>query len=146
MGYTPAHTPPIFAPMSPGIKTKMRALVVDDDETVLDHVSQVLRRMNFAVEPSFDGLDALRRRQSARYGIVVCDIRMPRLSGFSLLSNIGQTINEETRVVVISALDDDSLRKQALASGASAKPIKPLTREMSREAIGDEFVGRTDPI
>ena len=116
----------------------MRALVVDDDDTVLDFLTQVLHRMEYAVEHAFDGLDALRRCQSARYDIVVCDVRMPRLSGLSLLSNLGQTLNAETRIVMISALDDDSLRRQALASGASAYLIKPLSGEMLRQAIGGD--------
>ena len=117
---------------------KLRALVVDDDDTVLDFLTQVLHRMEYAVEHAFDGLDALRRCQSARYDIVVCDVRMPRLSGLSLLSNLGQTLNAETRIVMISALDDDTLRRQALASGASAYLIKPLSGEMLRQAIGGE--------
>jgi CheY-like chemotaxis protein len=64
---------------------------------------------------------------------------MPRLSGLSLLTNLGQTPNAETRIVMISALDDDSLRKQALASGASAYLVKPLTEDMLRDAMGDDF-------
>lgn len=130
--------------MANGKKTKLRALVVDDDETVTDHVTQLLHRMGFAVEQSFDGLDALRRCQSVRYDIVLCDVRMPRLSGLSLLTNLGQTPNADTRIVMISALDDDALRKQALASGASAYLIKPLTVEMLREALGDGIVFEPD--
>ncbi|MBL0125516.1 MAG: response regulator [Betaproteobacteria bacterium] len=126
-------------------KTKFRALVVDDDETVTDHVTQMLHRLNFDVEQSFDGLDALRRCQSARYDIVLCDVRMPRLSGLSLLTNLGQTPNADTRIVMISALDDDALRKQALASGAVAYLVKPLTEDMLRDALGDDFATQADP-
>ncbi len=132
--------------MATSKKTRLRALVVDDDETVTDHVTQLLHRMDFTVEQSFDGLDALRRCQSARYDVVLCDVRMPRLSGLSLLTNLGQTVNAETRIVMISALDDVSLRKQALASGASAYLVKPLTDEMLRDALGDDFACASDPI
>lgn len=59
------------------------ALVVDDDETIIDQVTQVMHKMGFAVERSFDDLDALRRCQSRRFDVVVCDVRMPRLSGLS---------------------------------------------------------------
>jgi len=128
------------------IKTKLRALVVDDDETVTDHVTQVLHRLHFDVEQSFDGLDALRRCQSARYDVVLCDVRMPRLSGLSLLTNLGQTPNADTRIVMISALDDDSLRSQALASGAAAYLVKPLTEDMLRDALGDDFECASDSL
>jgi len=123
--------------MSSSPEQKLRALVVDDDDTVIDFLTQVLHRMNFTVEHAFDGLDALRRCQSASYDIVICDVRMPRLSGLSLLSNLSQTLNAETRVVMVSALDDDSLRRQAMASGATHYLIKPLTAETLCAAIGD---------
>ncbi|MBL8521089.1 MAG: response regulator [Betaproteobacteria bacterium] len=113
----------------------LRALVVDDDEACIEHVTSVLRRFGWAVEPSHDGLDALRRCQSARYDIVICDVRMPRLSGLSFLSNLGQTLNANTRVVMLSALDDRAIRRQALASGASAYLVKPLATEALIEAI-----------
>jgi len=114
---------------------KPRSLVVDDDETIIDHVTYVLRQSGFDVEQAFDGLDALRRCQSARYDLIVCDVRMPRLSGLSLLSNLAQTQNADSRVVMISAIDDSALRKQALASGASAYLVKPLTAEALRAVV-----------
>jgi len=126
--------------MSNASTRKPRALVVDDDETVLDQVTLVMRQMGFDVEHAFDGLDALRRCQSARYDVVVCDVRMPRLSGLSLLSNLGQTLNADSRVVMISAFDDSSLRRQALASGASVYLVKPVTMAMLREAVADVAV------
>lgn len=114
---------------------KPRSLVVDDDETIIDHVTYVLRQSGFDVEQAFDGLDALRRCQSARYDLIVCDVRMPRLSGLSLLSNLAQTQNADSLVVMISAIDDSALRKQALASGASAYLVKPLTAEALRAVV-----------
>ena len=39
----------------------LRALVVDDDETFVDHISYLMHKMGYAVERSFDGLDALKR-------------------------------------------------------------------------------------
>lgn len=124
--------------MTPGNETRLRALVVDDDDTVIDQVTKVLHAAGYSVEASFDGLDALRRCQSARYDVVVCDLRMPRLSGLSLLSNLGPTVNAATRVVIVSALDDDSLRQQALASGAAAYLVKPLAAGMLRAAVKGE--------
>jgi DNA-binding response OmpR family regulator len=119
---------------------KPRSLVVDDDETIIDHVTYVLRQSGFDVEQAFDGLDALRRCQSARYDLIVCDVRMPRLSGLSLLSNLAQTQNADSRVVMISAIDDSALRKQALASGASVYLVKPLSAEALRAAVADTVV------
>ena len=113
------------------------ALVVDDDETIIDQVTQVMHKMGFAVERSFDGLDALRRCQSNHFDVVVCDVRMPRLSGLSFLSNLGYTRNAESKVIMISAIDDHAIRRQALASGAFAYLVKPIATQVLRDAIGD---------
>lgn len=114
-----------------------RALVVDDDETVIEQVTQVMHKMGFAVERSINGLDALRRCQAARFDVVICDVRMPRLSGLSFLSNLAYTPNAQSKVIMISALDDHSIRSQALASGASAYLVKPIVAQVLRDAIGE---------
>ncbi len=71
---------------------------------------------------------------------------MPRLSGLSLLSNLGQTQNADSRVVMISAFDDSSLRRQALASGASVYLVKPVTMAMLRDAVGEVPAADASPI
>jgi CheY-like chemotaxis protein len=113
----------------------LRALVVDDDEACIEHVMGVLHKFGWAADASHDGLDALRRCQMTRYDLVICDIRMPRLSGLSFLSNLSQTQNAMTRVVIVSALDDRAIRRQALASGASAYLVKPLDTQELIEAL-----------
>ncbi len=117
---------------------QLRALVIDDDQTVADQVTQALHKMGFAVEHSMDGLDALGRCQSNRFDVIVCDIRMPRLSGLSFLSNLSHTLNGSTKVIMVSALDDNAIRNQALASGATVYLVKPIAIQDLRDAVGAE--------
>ena len=114
----------------------LRALVVDDDETFIDHITYLMHKMGYAVERSFDGLDALKRCQSSRFDVVVCDVRMPRLSGLSFLSNLSRATDAMPKCIMVSALDDNSLRRQALASGASAYLVKPIEAQALRDAVG----------
>lgn len=113
-----------------------RALVVDDDDTVVEHVTQVLHKMGFVVDCAVDGLDALARCQSSRFDVIICDIRMPRLTGLSFLSNLGRTLNATTRVIMISGLDDNGIRNQVLSSGAAMYLVKPISTQDLRDAIG----------
>ena len=122
----------------------LRALVVDDDEACVEHVSSVLRRFEWIAEHAADGLDALRRCQAVRYDLVICDVRMPRLSGLSFMSNLSQTQNATTRVVMLSALDDRSIQRQALASGASAYLVKPLDTQELIETLALPTIRRVD--
>ena len=118
---------------------RVRALVVDDDDSTLEHVGAVLHRLNFDVENSFDGLDALRRCQSARYDIIVCDVRMPRLSGLSFLNHLAQTENVSTPVIMLSAIDDGDVRRQALSSGAVAYLVKPVSSELLSRTVEESL-------
>ena len=114
----------------------LRALVVDDDETFIDHITYLMHKMGYAVERSFDGLDALKRCQSSRFDVVICDVRMPRLSGLSFLSNLSRATDAMPKCIMVSALDDNSLRRQALATGASAYLVKPIEAQALRDAVG----------
>lgn len=114
-----------------------RALVIDDDESTCDHVRSVLRKLDFQVEIAFDGLEALRLCQAAEYTLIICDIRMPRLSGLSFLSHLANTPNVGAKVVVVSALDDMNIRQSALSAGASAYLVKPLVAETLLAAIAE---------
>ena len=127
--------------MSTTSKPQPHALVVDDDETFVDQVTYAMHQLGFTVETSFDGLDALKRCQSSRFDIVLCDVRMPRLSGLSFLSNLARTSEPIPKVIMVSALDDNAIRRQALATGASAYLVKPVASQVLKDAI-DTALGK----
>jgi DNA-binding response OmpR family regulator len=60
---------------------------------------------------------------------------MPRLSGLSFLTNLAHSPHTIRKIIMISALDDNSLRRQALASGASAYLVKPIAMQALKDAI-----------
>ncbi len=114
-----------------------RALVVDDDDTVLEQLTGILQRMGFVVEQSTDGLAALRLCQSTDFDVVVCDVRLPRLSGTSFLSNLSRMPHRIKKIIMISALDDSVVKREVLAGGASAYLVKPISSQTLRDAIGE---------
>ena len=73
---------------SPGVKT--RILVVEDDVTVRDTISQMLEEEGYAVTTAYDGFDALLRLQSETPDLILSDLNMPQMSGFELLSIVRQ--------------------------------------------------------
>lgn len=112
-----------------------RALVVDDDDTVVEHVSAVLRRAGFDVETAGDGLTALSMYRAGRFDAVVCDIRMPKLSGISFLKNLRLTAQSGCRVVMLSSLDDRAIAREAIEAGAVAYLVKPATSKAIIDAV-----------
>ena len=59
-----------------------RVLVVDDDESNHESLTRRLRRRGITVDVAFDGADALRAIDSARYDVVLLDVMMPGDSRF----------------------------------------------------------------
>lgn len=58
-----------------------RALVIDDEEPILELLSEALSRQGFLVNTAREGESALKEFQSAHYDLVFCDWKIPGLSG-----------------------------------------------------------------
>ncbi len=112
-----------LAPGSRGV-----ALVVDDDEDVQMFVVMALERLGFAVKTAGDGMEALEMCQNEVFDLVMCDMRMPRLSGISFLKNVRiRAPLSAKRVVFLTSVDDTSVKRESIAAGAQDYLVKPIT-------------------
>ena len=116
-------------------EVQKRVLVVDDDIVIVEHASAVLRRAGFHVETAGDGMNALAMFRASHFDAVVCDIRMPKLSGISFLKNLRLAAESTCRVVMMSSLDDRTLMREALEAGAVAYLVKPASGKAILEAV-----------
>jgi two-component system, NtrC family, sensor kinase len=62
-------------------KTSARILMVEDEPTVAQLITDVLREEGHHPEAVLDGQEGLSRLSQARYDLVICDVRMPNLDG-----------------------------------------------------------------
>ena len=67
---------------------KCRVLVVEDDPVVLKTTAAIVRSFGFSVRAAEDGFVALKILREVLPDIILCDRRMPGMSGFELLSII----------------------------------------------------------
>ena len=111
-----------------------RALVVDDDEAMVEYVSRVLKSAGYHVETCGDGMTALEQFRAAPFDVVILDVRMPRLSGISFLKNLRLPAGSPCRVVLLSAMDDQKIQREALDAGAAAYLVKPASAKAIIEA------------
>lgn len=107
----------------------VKILIVDDDELICESLKQLfLTRGYAAVDCAGDGRMALEMIKKGNYGIVVSDIRMPRLGGLNLLSEI-KTFNPHIEVIMITAHANLDIALQCMGNGAFGffqKPIESL--------------------
>src|SRR5690348_2059913 len=65
---------------------KCRVLVVEDDPLVLETTAAMVRSFGFSVRTAEDGFVALKILREVLPDMILCDLRMPGMSGFELLS------------------------------------------------------------
>jgi two-component system chemotaxis sensor kinase CheA len=103
-----------------------RVLVVDDSATTRELERTLLRAAGIDVEAVADGEEAWTALTGeAPFDVVLSDVEMPRLDGFSLLGRIRSTPRlAHLPVVLVTALEDSSDKQRALDMGASAYIVK----------------------
>jgi len=72
--------------MDPSRLFKCRVLVVEDDPLVLKITAAMVRSFGFSVRTAEDGFVALKILREVLPDMILCDLRMPGMSGFELLS------------------------------------------------------------
>jgi DNA-binding response OmpR family regulator len=101
-------------------------LVADDEEQLLKLLKISFGLEGFEVVTASDGLAALRAFEGSRPDAAVVDIGMPGVDGFGVLQFIKQRSN--IPVILVTARDEPSYQRRALASGADGYMTKPFDR------------------
>lgn len=101
-------------------------LVADDEEQLLKLLKISFGLEGFEVVTASDGLAALRVFEGSRPDAAVVDIGMPGVDGFGVLQFIRQRSN--IPVILVTARDEPSYQRRALASGADGYMTKPFDR------------------
>ncbi len=82
--------PLVYAPAQSCRKQPYRLLVVDDEESIRQVFTRVLRRSGYEVETVADGETALKHILQHDYDLVLCDINIPNLSGDQIYAELAQ--------------------------------------------------------
>ena len=119
-----------------------RLLVVDDEEPIRTAISRFLRSCGYDVEAAGSGSDALELLGREKFVLMLCDIRMPGMTGLTLLDHA--TANDtELAVVMLSAVNDAATATDALAKGAYDYLVKPVELPDLRDAVARALHRRT---
>ncbi|AWK89233.1 response regulator [Azospirillum thermophilum] len=106
-----------------------RVLVVDDAATVRAYSRAVLEGDGFAVDEAVNGLDGLEHALAAPPDLLIVDVNMQKMDGFSMLRAVRREPDlRDVPAVVVSTEAKDSDREQALLAGANwyfVKPVRP---------------------
>jgi len=118
----------------------IKFLVVDDEKGVVDELKELLEMRSYRVYSATSGEQALLIMKKENPNIVILDILMPGMDGIEVLRQIKKT-HPKTRVIMLTAVEDEGMKKMATSLGASGYLTKPYSFEevisISRKIIND---------
>nr|WP_255539718.1 two-component regulator propeller domain-containing protein [Parapedobacter sp. ISTM3] len=133
-------TEPYIAPVAPApprLKNgkPKRVLVVDDDSDIVAYLTKSLSHA-FAVSAYSDGLSAYKHILSEPPDLVISDVMMPELDGFSLCEKIRNNPNiSHIPIILLTAKAQEADNLDGLERGADAYMTKPFNTELLLKAI-----------
>jgi DNA-binding NtrC family response regulator len=103
-----------------------RVLVVDDDKSVREMISSLIREMGEEVEIAVNGADAWKKIKQTPFDLVITDLKMPKMDGINLLKKIKEK-PWETVVIILTGYASVKTAIESLKLGAYDYVEKPFS-------------------
>lgn len=109
------------------MRPERQVLVVEDDPDLLALEEAALAEAGYRVAVAVDGIEALERVDREMPGVILLDMRMPRMSGWEFAREFRSRYGNACPIVVVTAAENARLRAQEI--GAAAWLEKPFDLE-----------------
>jgi DNA-binding NtrC family response regulator len=115
-------------------KSKVRILVVDDEQGLCAGIQEALLREGYVVDAMTDALAALKCTEQRLFNLVVTDIKMPGLSGLELLTRV-RAHSRDTLFILMTAYGTVESAVEAMKQGAYDYLPKPIDMKRLRALV-----------
>jgi cyclic di-GMP phosphodiesterase len=102
-----------------------RVLIVDDESTIRQALARFLRERGFDVHECGSGPAALALLERERFVIMLCDVRMPEMSGLDVVPR-ALALDRNLAVLMLTAVNEAAAATDALSHGAFDYLVKPV--------------------
>jgi DNA-binding response OmpR family regulator len=114
--------------------TKGSVLVIEDDQSIRKLVRAVLAREGYDVEVAADGVEGVLKLGLADYDVIVLDLMMPHLDGFSFVQALNESAPETLEKIIVTSAASPAIIKERL-KGA---PLEVMTKPFDIQALIDK--------
>ena len=116
--------------------------VLDDDPSMLRAIDRLLSSVGLETQLFSDPLGFLSYARCHAVAVAVIDIWMPELNGLEVKKEL-QGVSPKTRIIIITANDDISVRNEAMRGGVIALFIKPFDDDEFLAAVYQAMASAT---
>ena len=102
----------------------MKILIVEDEPKAGDYLVKGLQESGYVADLARNGVDGLALAQELDYDLIVLDVMLPRLDGWTVLSRLRE--RKHTPVLFLTARDEVADRVKGLELGADDYLVKPF--------------------
>ena len=111
-----------------------RVLLVDDEESIRNAIGKFLRARGYDVAVTDSGAGAIDLLQQERFDALLCDVRMPGMSGTEVVPR-AMELRPDLAVVMLTAVNDAPTATDVLAHGAMDYLMKPVELDDLARAV-----------
>ncbi|QMS86860.1 response regulator [Nostoc edaphicum CCNP1411] len=113
-----------------------KILVIEDEVQICSNIQQILSFSDFNAITANNGLEGLRLAKTEQPDLICCDVMMPELDGYGVLTALRQDpVTESIPVIFLTAKVDRGDLRQGMELGADDYLTKPFSTEELLKAI-----------
>lgn len=117
--------------LSPMKAPKEPILIVEDDQDLSELIKIQLTDLNFSIEQSFNGTEALEKIRSKAYSLIILDVMLPGTNGFDVCKTVREE-DSKTPILMLTAKAEEIDKIMGLEFGADDYLTKPFSiRELT---------------
>ena len=105
--------------------SKMKILIVEDDDRISIPLKEELQHQNYVVDLAFDGSQGLEMATAGRYDIILLDLMLPKLNGFSVCKQLRENGNSSA-ILMLTVRNEKQDKVAGLNCGADDYLTKPF--------------------
>ncbi|WP_339868638.1 response regulator transcription factor [Pseudohongiella nitratireducens] len=106
--------------------TRTRLLIVEDQRELARNISEYLQDNHYELDFAVDGLTAMHLIATQQYDVIVIDLMIPGVDGFSLCDRLRQDLKSTTPVLIMTALGSLDDKARGFRTGADDYLVKPF--------------------
>jgi len=113
--------------LATGSRQPLRVLVVEDNKDAAESLRMLLELFGYGVTLAYTGPDGVAAAKATRPDVVLCDIGLPGMDGFTVADTLRKTPETaEVRLIAVTGYGEEEDRRRALAAGFDVHLVKPV--------------------